>query len=440
MIPSLTKMKEFLFSLFAHEEKKRVMSNFFFLSLLQGANYILPLLTFPYLTRVLGPGLLGSLAIASSLVAYFNPLTDFGFGFTATREIAISRNDKQKTAEIFSAVMLLKIILTTISLCILLGIVFAVPSYKKEIWLFLFTFGLTVGQVLFPAWFFQGMEQMQYVTFLNIFAKVIFTLAIFVFVRSQQDYLFVPFFQGMGFIVSGLISLWIVYKVFGIRWTKPSASLVKNLLKDSWYIFVSSLVTSIYTISSPLFLSFYATKEQVGYFYGANKIIEITKTLFGPISGALYPYLSHKAHHKKENFPHIIRKILLLMGILTFFGSLFLFVFSPLIVSIILGQEYNSAIPILRIMSFIPFFVALSTVLGIQTLLPLKKNKAFTLIMSLGSIFFICCSFLILPQKQSEGMGWVMLLTEISVFLCLLFYILCILKFPLFKKSSNKEF
>lgn len=424
MIPSLTKMKEFLFSLFAHEEKKRVMSNFFFLSLLQGANYILPLLTFPYLTRVLGPGLLGSLAIASSLVAYFNPLTDFGFGFTATREIAISRNDKQKTAEIFSAVMLLKIILTTISLCILLGIVFAVPSYKKEIWLFLFTFGLTVGQVLFPAWFFQGMEQMQYVTFLNILAKVIFTLAIFVFVRSQQDYLFVPFFQGMGFIVSGLISLWIVYKVFGIRWTKPSASLVKNLLKDSWYIFVSALISSLYMISAPLLLSFYVPREQVGYFYGAQKIIDIIKTMLNPLSGAFYPFLSHRAHHQKERFPTLIKKLSFFIGTATFFVSLVIFLGAPLIVTLILGKQYVASIPLLRIMSFIPFFVGISTVWGSQTLLPLRKNKIFTFIIGNSSILCLILALLFLPFFQLPAMATILLFTEALIAIQMLLYLL----------------
>ncbi|MFN4216996.1 MAG: flippase [Brevinematales bacterium] len=424
MIPIFTKMRTFIVSLFIHEEKKRLMSNFFFLSLLQGANYILPLLTFPYLTRILGPGLLGSLAMASSLVAYFNPLTDFGFGFTATREIAISRNDKKKTAEIFSSVMIIKIFLTILSLAILLGIVFLVPSYRKKVWLFVFTFGLTIGQVLFPSWFFQGMEEMQYVTFLNIFAKVMFTIAVFVFVRSQQDYLLVPLFQGMGFIISGLVSLWIVYRFFGIRWTKPSFPLVKTLVRDSWYIFVSALISSLYMISAPLLLSFYVPIEQVGYFYGSQKIIDIIKTMLNPLSGAFYPFLSHRAHHQKESFPHLIKKLSFVIGGFTFLISLAIFLMAPLIVTFILGKQYQASIPLLRIMSFIPFFAGISTVWGSQTLLPLRKNKIFTFIIGNSSILCLILAIVFLPFFQLPAMATILLFTEALIAIQMLFYLL----------------
>lgn len=424
MIPPVIKIKEFIFSIFAHEEKKRVMSNFFFLSLLQGANYILPLLTFPYLTRVLGPDLLGLLAIASSLVAYFNPLTDFGFGFTATREIAIFREDKSKTSEIFSAVMLIKFILTLLSLLILLGIVLIIPSYRTEIWIFLFSFGLTIGQVLFPSWFFQGMEQMQYVTFLNIFAKVIFTIAIFVFVRSQKDYLLVPLFQGMGFILSGLVSLWIINRLFGIYWTKPSFILVKTLLKDSWYIFVSALISSLYMISAPLLLSFYVPREQVGYFYGAQKIIDIIKTMLNPLSSAFYPFLSHRAHHNKESFPKLIKKLSFAIGGFTLLLSMGIFLNAPLIVSLILGKQYQLSIPLLRIMSFIPFFVGVSTVWGSQTLLPLRKNKIFTFIIGNSSIICLLLAIIFLPFFQLSAMAFILFFTEAIIAIQMFIYLL----------------
>ncbi|MCX7883187.1 MAG: flippase [Brevinematales bacterium] len=426
-------IRNFTTSLFVHEEKRRVMSNFFFLSLLQGANYLLPLLTFPYLSRVLGPGLFGTLAIASSLVAYFNPLVDFGFGFTATREIAVFRENKEKVTEIFSAVMLIKLVFTLVSFLILLGIVSVVPGYRQEFWLFVFTFGLTIGQVLFPTWFFQGMEQMKYVTFLNILAKTLFTLAIFLFVRTQSDYLLVPFFQGMGFIVSGFLSLWIVYRVFGIRWVKPSKNLLKTLLKDSWYLFVSSLISSLYMISAPLLLSFYVPREQVGYFYGAQKIIDIIKTMLNPLSGAFYPFLSHRAHHQREHFPHLIKKLSLIVGGITFVISLTIFIGAEPLVLLVLGNQYQPSIPLLRIMSLIPFFVGISTVWGSQTLLPLKKNRVFTLVIGSSSILCLVLALLLLPFFQLPAMAGVLLFTEALIAIQMFVYLL---KTKFFSRST----
>ena len=183
-------------------EKKRFLGNFLSLATLQGLNYILPLLTLPYLVRVLGAEKFGLIAFATAVVGYFIVLTDYGFNFSATREVANYRDDKNKLVEIFSSVMIIKVSLLLISFIILLFLIFFFEKIGNDALLYVLTFGSVVGQVLFPVWFFQGVERMKYITIINIISKTIFTVAIFLLVKQTSDYLLVPLLTSVGIIVA----------------------------------------------------------------------------------------------------------------------------------------------------------------------------------------------------------------------------------------------
>ena len=159
----LEKNQKFTFKgMFQSRDAKRLISNFFALSVLQGVNYILPIITLTYLIRVLGAKYFGLLSFANATVVYLEIISNFGFNLTATREISIYRNDKKSVTEIFSAVMIIKFLLLIACLVLLCILVFIFEKFSHNWEIYFFTFGTVVGQVLFPVWFFQGMERKKY--------------------------------------------------------------------------------------------------------------------------------------------------------------------------------------------------------------------------------------------------------------------------------------
>ena len=226
-------MIKFIQNIANTEDKKRLLSNFFSLSLLQTFTYILPLLTLPYLVRVLGVENFGLVMFAQAFIMFFNILVDYGFNLSATREVSVHRDDKEKLTEIFSSVMSIKFILIIISFLILSIVVFSFEKFSIHWELYLLTFLMIIGQALFPVWYFQGLERMKYITIVNITSKLIFTIAIFVFIQSESDYILVPILNGLGFIIGGLYSLWIVYKNFNQKFSLQGKQTMLIYLNDS---------------------------------------------------------------------------------------------------------------------------------------------------------------------------------------------------------------
>jgi len=146
--------------IFINNETKRVSKNFGSLLVLQGANFILPLITLPYLVRVLGTELFGLVMFAQAFVLFFNVFVDFGFNLSVTREISINRDDKNSLSQIFYSVFFIKILLIIISIIVISLIVYFVPRFNSDPEIYLLSFGIVIGQALFPVWFFQGIEKM----------------------------------------------------------------------------------------------------------------------------------------------------------------------------------------------------------------------------------------------------------------------------------------
>jgi PST family polysaccharide transporter len=401
----------------------RLLENFISLSTLQVANYILPLITLPYLVRVLGPEKFGLIAFAQAFIGYFNVLTDYGFNLSATRDISINRKDNDKVSEIFSSVIIIKFGLLILSLFIMTLIIFSFDKFRSEWLIYYLTFGMVIGQVLFPVWFFQGMEKMKYITFLNILARIIFTISIFIFVKNASDFLYVPILSSLGSIVAGVLAFWIVFKDFGVKFRMPDFERVKFHLKEGWYIFISTVAISLYTTSNTFILGLFTNNIIVGYYSAAEKIIRAVQGLLSPVSQTIFPHVSKLMNESKDAGIKFIRRITYLIGGLSFVISLVIFILANLIVETILGSQYTESIIILRILAFLPFLVGLSNVFGVQTMLTLNYKKAFTNIIVFASGVNIFLAIILVPIYNDIGTSISVLITEmiitISMFLFL---------------------
>lgn len=350
---------------------KRIITNILSLFSLQGFTYIMPLITFPYLTRVLGPENYGLIAFATAFVAYFQILVEYGFGLSASREISINRDNEVQVSKIFSSVIFTKFLLMILSFLGLSLIIFSIDTFRANWILYFFTFGLVIGNVLMPTWFFNGMEKMRYISLLNMGTVLIFTVSIFIFIRGSADYIYVPLINSIGAIIIGIIAMRIVLKDFKIKFNIPSKEDIKTQLKSGWHIFISNVAISFYTTSNVFVLGIFASNAVVGYYSAAEKIIYMSIGLLNPISTALYPYISSIAVKSKEDASNFIKKIIIFIGSFTFIISIILFFASGFILNILAGNQFENSIIILRILSFIPFIVGLSNVFGVLFLIAL---------------------------------------------------------------------
>ncbi len=394
---------------------KRLFENFLSLSTLQALNYILPLLTVPYLVRVLGPEKYGLISFVQALVGYFAIFTDYGFGLSATREISIHREDKDKVSEIFSAVLVVKCIFGALSFLAFVFIVAGVSRFRPEWVVYMFSFITILGNILFPVWFFQGIERMKYITLLNAFSRGIFTACIFVFIKRQTDYPYVPLISSIGAVTAGWMSLRIAFKTFGVKFRFPTTEALVYQIKEGWYIFISTVAISLYTVSNTFLLGLFTNNTIVGYYAAAEKIIRAVLGLLSPVSQTLYPYVSKLASESRERALGFARKALRLIGSGTLLVSILLFLFAPLIVSVVLGKQYLPSIIVLRVLACIPFVVGLSNVFGIQIMLTLGLKKQFSKVITSAGVLNVIMSLILIPLWHHAGVAVAWLITETFV-------------------------
>lgn len=397
------------------EEKKQLVSNVLSLGVLQCANYILPLLTLPYLVRVLGPEYFGLLAFATATIGYFTLISNYGFNLSATREISIYRDDPNKINEIFSSVMIVKTLLMLLCFFLMCLLVFSFDRFSKHWDVYFMTFGMVVGQVYFPIWFFQGMEKMKYIVCLNLFSKSLFTVCVFLLVEDKNDYLLVPLLTFLGFLVSGGGALFLVKKDFKVKFFWQPLGVLKKQLIDGWYVFLSSFSISLYTVSVVFILGIFTNNAVVGHYSAADKLIQAIKGFYTPVSQAIFPLIGRKMKKDKIGGLVFVRKVTWFVGAGMFFVSIIVYFSSTFIIDVLFGENYQESIFLLKLMAFLPFIIVLSNMYGVQTMLNLGLKKLFSQILISAALIGCVLSFLFIPKYEALGAVFVVLIVEIFV-------------------------
>jgi PST family polysaccharide transporter len=274
--------------------KHVLVKNFLALSTLQVINLVLPFITLPYLTRVLGVSNYGVVVMVYSIMQFLSVICDYGFNLSATKDISLFRNNISKVNTIFSSVLIIKSGLLTISLLILVILTTYVPAIAANKMAYLMGFGIVIGQTLTPVWLFQGMENMKYITLVNLVSKSLFTILIFVFIKSPENFIFIPLLYSVGFIIAGVLSLVFAYKEFGVSFYFPKSINVIEQFKNSTQYFYSRASVAIYTSSNNFVVGIILGEFYAGIFGVAEKLFTAMTVIYSPLSDAIYPYMVQK--------------------------------------------------------------------------------------------------------------------------------------------------
>lgn len=406
------------FDIFQQYKKHKILaSNFVYLAVLQGLNLILPLLTFPYLIRILGVEYFGLLSFSFAFITYFQIITDYGFNATGTRDISLAEGDFRKQNLIFNQIMSAKLLLVIFSFFAMMIIVFSFEIFRTYWIIYLFSFGSILGQALFPVWYFQGIQKMKYITYLNLITKIIFTLALFVFIRKKSDYYLVPVFNALGFISSGIFALFYLWKDFDIKFKiQPLKGIILQLQKSK-YVFLSELKISLFTNTNTVILGILSGNQAVGYFSAAEKLARAIGNLQTPISNTIFPYLSKEMAQDKLQTIQKIKKITIVGTLLFSILIIVCFFFAEQIIEIIYGKAMFSSVLIFRILILIPLLSFLDTMYGKQILLNLGRDHLYFRVIVFATILNLGTNFILTNIYQELGTAITLIITQIFIVL-----------------------
>lgn len=363
---------------------KTVFANFGYLSLLQIAGYVFPLITMPYLARVIGADGFGKIAFASAIVVWIQTISDWGFNLTATRDVAQNRNNKEKVSRIFCNVLWARCILTILSGLILLFVVLVVPYLRENADIIFVTFLLVPGYILFPEWFFQAIERMKYTTIFNLIIKLIFTISVFIFIHKREDYLIQPLLTTIGYLLCGIGALYLILKKWGYTLYKPEWTEILKTIRNSTDVFINNLMPNLYNSFSVMLLGFFCGSTANGVYDGGNKFPTIFYNFQSVLSRAFYPFLSRRPD--KHSF---YAKLNIGSALI---GAVFLIAISPLIIKIMLGDEFEKSVIVMQILSFSVVFLAMSYTYGTNYLIINHKEKPLRNLTFVSSIVGMCVS------------------------------------------------
>lgn len=390
---------------------------------IQGMNYIIPLITLPYLVKTLGPESYGVLGFSLAFIQYFCLITDYGFNLSASRKVAMHASEHDEISEIFWHVTVCKITLAFFGFIITYIACFAIPFIRDQENVILASYGLVIGNILFPVWLFQGKEQMGLSSIANIVSRTLSVPLIFILVKDGQDATLAALITSATAIVGGLISVIILCNKQWISVKKIKLSRLISEYKDGWHVFLSTAAISLYTTSITVILGFVAGPVAVGYFVAADKLRQAVQGLLGPVSQAVYPRVNNLMSIEPEQAFKLLRKLFKGFSVAGLILSISIFIFASIAVNLLYGPQYNSSIIVLYIIALCPLLVAISNVLGVQTMLVLGYTKEFSQILIVSGLLCLSILFPLSYFFSEAGAAWAVLITELSVTLMMFFFI-----------------
>lgn len=352
-----------------YESRKinRLILNFLYLMALRGFQFLLPLITLPYLVRTIGLEKFGHVNFVLSLSMYFGAVIQYGFSVTATREISRFRESPHEVEKIYSRTLSASFVLSLFCILLFFALIFFVNDFRESPEIYIFSIAYVVFQSVFPSWFFQGMERMGYIALLTLCSGVLFLLGLVMFVQQAEDFVFVPLLYAVASMAVFLASFFVIDRSFGVKFTWASTGEIRQALVESRHAFVSQMAPNLYNNTSIFLVGVYAGNVALGGYSAATRVIDAFSSLGAVVANTFLPYLSRDlSAHRRFRF------LMILIGAAL---SVLVWVFSGVLADVLFGRDGSEIALYLKPLSFCVFLLFMIMTFGTNYLMLVGRER-----------------------------------------------------------------
>lgn len=382
-------------------KKHSIAKNYIYNLAYQLLTLVLPVITVPYVSRVLGAESIGIYSYTIAITTYFITFGSLGIALYGQREIAFRQNKKEEYSKTFYEIAILRLMTLLLSL-IVYGSIFVLGGNQYNTYYAILLLEI-VGNIFDISWFFQGLEEFKKTVIRNIIIKLLSVLATFIFVRTQDD-LCIYFAIYVASVLFGNISLWFYLPKFLTK-IKIKTLNIKKHIKPTIALFIPQIAIQIYTLLDKVMIGLLIIdKSEVGYYDQSQKIIRILLTIITSFGTVMMPRIAFTfSQGNKQKIREYIGKSFGLVSLLAVPMIIGLMAFSDVFVPWFFGDGYDRVSLLMKIISPILLFIGLSNVTGTQYLLPTKRQKEFTTSVIVGACANFVLNMALIPQYGALG-------------------------------------
>lgn len=399
------------------KKNKSIKINFIMNAVLTMSSFIFPLITFPYISRILSPVGTGKVAFATSLITYFAMFAQLGIPTYGIRSCAKVRDDRTELSKVVHELLFINLIMSLISYVFFVAILFIIPKLQEERNLYIIISLTILLNAIGMEWLYKGLEEYAYITIRSVAFKFIALIFMFLFVREQKDYTIYGGITIFASSASNVLNLLNSHKY--IDWKKQKGYCLKRHIRPILIFFAMSCATTIYTNLDTVMLGFMTTDKDVGYYNAAIKIKLILVSIVTSLGTVLLPRASYYVEHSLiGEFWNTSRKALNFVMVIALPMMLYFILYAKEGIYFLSGTEYKGAILPMQIIMPTLLFIGLSNILGIQILVPMGKEKIVLYSEIAGAGVDLLINALLIPSLHSTGAA---VGTVIAEFIVLLF-------------------
>lgn len=395
-----------------------IVKNAGYLSVIEVIRLAMPFIAIPYIISTVGSSNYGLAVFSQTIISYFTIFINWGLDVSAVKDVSVNRNDKNALNSIVSCVLGIKLILFFISFIILLLCIWLVPFMREHYLLFLFAFITCISEVLFPVWFYQGIEKMKYLTLVRASSILFYACSIFIFINDSEDYPKVVLLQSLGNVIASCFSAYLLFVVHKIKIIKPGYQLLFTTFKDSFPFFMSRLSVIFNNTMAKTLSGIFFTMEAVAAFDIAQKVATASLIPAQMLNVSVYP---HIAKTKSKEF---VRKYLKVNVLVSFATASVIAILSSYIISVLSKNELTESVNLLRILCFWIFFGGITGYIGSPILVSFGYPKPFNIsvILSTITLFILYCISYIFDIFTIYNFAWILVISEFTILLYRLYY------------------